>query len=82
VGVAPAGVVRRRQAPAGTEAPAPASSRPGQENGWCARLYLVLGEAPGVSVGSGCEGSDGSTTAVHKARWRALRHARGGPAAA
>jgi hypothetical protein len=81
VGAAPAGEVRRRQASAGTEAPAPESSRPGQENGQRGRLYWVLGVASGVSVGSGCEGSDGSTTAAHKARWRALRHARGGPAA-
>jgi hypothetical protein len=82
VGAAPAGEVRRRQASAGTEATAPASSLPGQENGRRARLYWVLGEAPGASDGSGCEGSDGSTAAAHKAQWRALRHARGGPAAA
>jgi hypothetical protein len=50
VGAALAGEVRRRQASAGTEAPAPASSRPGQENGRRARLYWVLGEASGASV--------------------------------
>jgi hypothetical protein len=59
---------------------APASSRTGIENGWRARLYWVLGEAPGASVGSGGEWSDGSTTAAHMARWRVLRRAHGGPA--
>jgi hypothetical protein len=82
VGAAPAGEVRRRQASAGTEAPALASSRLGQENGRRAWLYWVLGEAPEASVGSGCEGSDGSTAAAHMARWRALRLVRGGTAAA
>jgi hypothetical protein len=81
VGAAPASEVRRRHASAGMEAPAPASSRPGQENG---RRTALLGPrgASGASSGSGCEGSDGSTAAAHMARWRALRHARGGPAAA
>jgi hypothetical protein len=41
--------VRRRQASAGTETPAPASSRPGQENRRRARLYLVLWQALGWS---------------------------------
>jgi hypothetical protein len=59
---------------------APASSRTGIENGWRARLYWVLGEAPGASVGSGGEWSDGSTAAAHMARWRVLRRAHGGPA--
>jgi hypothetical protein len=57
---------------------APASSRVGIENGRRARLYWVLGEAPGASVGSGGEWSDSSTAVVHMARWQALRRARGG----
>jgi hypothetical protein len=43
------GGVRRWQASAATGAPAPASSRPRQENGRRAQLYGIPGKALGVS---------------------------------
>jgi hypothetical protein len=68
----------RRPAAMVARSSASASSRAGIENGRRARLYWVLGEASGASVGSGGEWSDGSTAAAHMARWQALRRARGG----
>jgi hypothetical protein len=83
VGAAPAGGARRRQASAGRGALAPASFQPGQGSVWRARLYWVLGKAPGQFAGEGRTWGGGSAAAVPMARqWTGLSRGHGTPVGA
>jgi hypothetical protein len=64
-----------RPAAVAARSSASASSRPGIEKEWRARLYWVLGEAMGASVGSGGEWSHDPAAAAYKQRGsRAAAH--------